>query len=163
MNARIARFLVASAAASLVITAEAGAASSEVHVQVALVVPVTQSLESEADVIRGPLVTSQDLARGFVDLDRPILLRLSSNVPWELCVRVPDPPARNREDPLLFWSVAGNGHSCLQREWVEIASGAEGCAGFRIPLRLRVPLSWTTVKPGEYEPRIEYRLAPRAD
>lgn len=133
------------------------APAAEARVEVELIVPVVQRLTVEPAVIGGPLITSEDLARGHADLAEPVRIGVHSNVPWDLSIRLPAPGG-----PRLLWNTTGTRFLDLPEQWVGITSGRTWCSRTEVLLRLRLPLSWTTMQPGRYEPRVEYRLAPWA-
>jgi hypothetical protein len=137
-----------------------------VRVEAAVLIPPLQRLEVEAAWVELPSPTPLDMAAGFVDAPGPILLRIRSNVPWELTAQRVEDEAAVTQTPgegqatRLLWCADGDMYRPLARNWVTIASGEPTEVERRIDLHVRVPLSWSQTRPGVYEPRIEFRLLP---
>lgn len=136
----------------------AGAQTARIEVE--LVVPPLRRLQVEPQVVTAPVITASDLQAGFVDLSHPVTLQLCSNGPWELRLRTSPVVAVPGADPVrLLWSLEESAFRPLGLEWTRIAGGARA-SGWRRELQLRIPLTWNLVRPGVYQPRIEYELVP---
>jgi hypothetical protein len=139
-----------------------------IAVEAEILVPPLQRLEVTPNLLTWPQPTGNDLAAGHIDADPPILATIYSNTPWDLAVRVVQTDARAIDGgaapvsagsvPILYRRQTGD-FALLSPDWVVIASGAFA-DGESVRLELRIPLDWMQSRPGEYAPRLEYRLAP---
>lgn len=139
-----------------------------IAVEAEVLVPPLQRLEVTPSLLTWPQPTGYDLAAGHIDADPPILATIHSNTPWDLAVRVVQPDARAIREgaapapsgtvPILYRTPSGD-FAPLSADWVVVATGASA-DGESVRLQLRIPLDWTQARPGEYAPRLEYRLAP---
>jgi hypothetical protein len=145
-----------------------GAETVTIAIEAEVLVPPLQRLEVTPSLLAWPQPNGNDLEAGHIDADPPILATIYSNTPWDLAVRVvqPDPrairegaaPVSAGSVPILYRVQAGD-FAPLSADWVVVASGALA-DGETVRLQLRIPLDWTQARPGEYAPRLEYRLAP---
>lgn len=137
------------------------ALAGEARLRLEMIVPAVQRLEVDPAVLSAPALTSTDLAQGYVDLDQVITITLYSNTPWELSIRRPEDPSGDTgpRSVALEWSRGGRAYLPLTEHWTVLAADSQPVHGSRIELKLRVPLSWTGIEPGTYEPQVEYRLA----
>ena len=128
-------------------------------------VPPVQRLDATPGVLAFPSVGLADLERGWLDLPRPAVLSLSSNVPWTLSARRapgsgPEPDASGSAEPVLWVRAESGERVPLGEEWRAIATGDGPAADVEVPLEIRLELDWNRLPPGRHEPRIEYRLEP---
>ena len=159
--------------ACLVAGVPAGGAESTVIVE--LLVPPIQRLQVEPIILELPMPTAADLRRGHLDLAEPAAVRIRSNTPWRLSMRLAAAAgvaagvaagagAVAKGDvsvPLrVQWVDADGRVSEIGEQWLAIASGGATLREQTVAISLRVPLSWTTAHPGESELRIDYRLEP---
>lgn len=168
MRHRAAPAVLAALLAGAACGAAGGAETVSFAVEAEVLVPPLQRLEVTPSLLTWPPPTGNDLAAGHIDADPPILATIYSNTPWDLAVRVVQPDARASHDgtaavsagsvPILYRTPTGD-FVLLSANWVVVASGAFA-DGEPVRLELRVPLDWTQSRPGEYTPRLEYRLAP---
>jgi hypothetical protein len=137
-------------------------AATTVSVEAEVLVPVAQHLETTAGILEAPVADASDLERGFLDVPEPVVLVVSSNVPWELFVRVAS-PARSATPgaTTVLGRLEGSPFAEIGAAWSSLATGDSGTDGTSLRLRLRLVLSWTEATPGRHQPRLEYRLAPR--
>jgi hypothetical protein len=155
--------------ACLVVGVPAGGAESTVIVE--LLVPPIQRLQVEPILLELPMPTAADLRRGHLDLAEPAAVRIRSNAPWRLSMRLAaaagvaagaGAAAKNDVSvPLRVQWVDTDGRvSEISEQWLAVASGGATLREQTVAISLRVPLSWTTAHPGESELRIDYRLEP---
>lgn len=152
-------------------------AGATVQVETEIIVPPAQRLEVAPSLLTWPVPTANDLGSGYLDAPEMMVLTVHSNVPWELAIRARDLRARDgaagrsarpggqRDDPeapgiQILWRAEGGSFARLGGDWAPVASGVTGVAGEQVRIQLRIPLTWSGVRPGSYEPRIEYRLSP---
>lgn len=141
--------------------AELARGSDEVRVEVDLFVPPLQRLEIVSPILVMPELTSTDLAPTYVELPRPITLRVSSNTAWELSVRAADGGIASGRDELgadLYCAIPRASFQPLSDDWLRIADGPAG-EEIEIELFLRAPLTPGLLIPGHHEVRLDYRLS----
>jgi hypothetical protein len=159
---------VATAAVCAISFALAGrsfAGEAEVRVEVQAIVPPLQRLEVDPLIFVAPEIRPEDLAIGYAELPEPVVLVISSNVPWSLSVRWADDQkivdaGGPGNSSLLDWSVRNAPFRPATAEWATVARDQQPAAAERVELHLRVPLLAGAPPPGIYQPRLEYRLAP---
>jgi hypothetical protein len=139
------------------------AAETEVRVEVEMMVPPLQRLEVDPPVLVMPEIQAEDVASGFAEMPRAIVLTVSSNTAWELAIRWSgDGRSANgvtpKGSPTLDWAAGNGPFQALSPDWAMVATGV-ATESEQIELRLRVPMRPGEVIPGTYEPRLEYRLA----
>ncbi len=143
---------------------QAATTAERMRVDVDLFVPVLQRLEINSRVVAFPSPLPPDFAAGHIDLQKPITLAVFSNIPWQLLVRTvagtPGTPRGNQSDALpLQCSVDDQPFVRLTTDWIAVTAGGDCADGRDLQLALRIPLTWTTMKPGRYQPKVEYMLA----
>jgi len=139
---------------------EPSAAATQTRLEVQVVVPPLQRVALGAQVHPLPDITAMDLVTGFVEPPNPIRLTLFSNCPWELRLRrAAAGPSPERSDPAILWNAGRERFLPLAEEWTTAAAGPRA-GGTRCDIRLRIPLSWSTSRPGVLEPRLEVDLVP---
>lgn len=157
--------MAAVCALSFAVAGESFAGETEVRVEVAAIVPPLQRLEVDPLILVAPEIRTEDLAIGYAELTQPVVLTVSSNVPWNLSVRwaggekIVDGSVQ-RISSLLDWSARNSPFRPLTGEWAVVVSDRGPAAAERVELHLRVPLLSGAPPPGIYQPRLEYRLAP---
>jgi hypothetical protein len=149
------------AAVALAILATASAAASTVSVEVELHVPVIQFLVTTPGMLDIPSPTPIDLERGTLDVPERVVLVVSSNVPWDLFVRRANPsdPTESAHSATVQGRLDGDPFTTIGSSWRPLATG-EPVDREALSFWMRLVVSWST-SPGEHEPRLEYRLAPR--
>lgn len=134
----------------------------EMGVEVNVLIPPLQRLEAAPAVLSLPAASPLDLSAGFMELGEPIHLTVFSNSPWELSIRQPGASSGGMQydTPPLQWRSGDTQYADVPAEWTRIASGAAPASGQPVVFHLRILLDWNSGRPGVYEPRVEYRLAP---
>jgi hypothetical protein len=153
---------------SLAVPGASSAGETEVRVELEAIVPPLQRLEVDPLVLVAPEIQAEDLTVGYAELSQPVVLTVSSNVPWDLSVRwAHEGKIAAGGGPetasLLEWSVRNGAFRALTGEWAVVASNRGPAEAERMELRLRVPLLSGAPPPGTYQPRLEYRLAPAGE
>jgi len=154
--------LLAGAACGVAGLDRAPAQTVSLAIEAEVLVPPLQRLEVTPGFLAWPEPTPNDLAAGHLDADPPIRVAVYSNIPWDLAVRVVQPEAGGKivtGTVPIFWRTPAGDFAPLSADWAVVASGA-WADGEAVKLALRIPLDWTQARPGEYAPRLEYRLAP---
>ncbi len=157
--------MAAVCAISFSVAARSSAGETEVRVEVGVIVPPLQRLDVDPLILVAPEIRTEDLAIGYAELTQPVVLTVSSNVPWNLSVRwVVDEKivvgGGRGISSLLDWSVRNSPSRPVTGEWAVVVSNRGPTAAERVELHLRVPLLAGAPPPGIYQPRLEYRLAP---
>jgi hypothetical protein len=137
---------------------------SELRLNVQVIVPPLQRLDVDPAVLTAPVASVGDLEVGYLEVSPVIVLKVHSNVAWDLAIRSRNPGERAPEEPgslPLLWA-SGNDFRALNENWCLLLSGPAGAGGVEARLRIRIPIDCTT-GPGLYEPRLEYRLAPAGE
>jgi hypothetical protein len=140
-------------------------AGEPVRVTAELLVPAVQRLESGPGILALPEPTSLDLERGHVEALEPLVFTVHSNTPWELALRVVDPPGEERRPAPLAVTVAVDDgpFQPLGPGWRTVATGASHAAGHEIRVRVRLAVGWLSAAPGHHQPDLAARLLPRED
>lgn len=157
--------MAAICAISSSVAGRSSAGETEVRVEVVAIVPPLQRLEVDPSILVAPEIRTEDLAIGYAELTQPVVLVISSNVPWSLSVRWADDQkivdaGGPGNSSLLDWSVRNSPFRPVTAEWATVARDQQPAAAERVELHLRVPLLASAPPPGIYQPRLEYRLAP---
>jgi hypothetical protein len=160
--------MVAAGQVAAVAANPARAAETEASVEVEVMVPPLQRLDVDPPVLVMPEIRAEEIAAGYAEVSRPIVLTVFSNTLWELSIRSAGDDKAGRADepigsPRLQWAVGNGPLQPLTAEWTTVMTGSAPAAKERVELRLRVPLRSAAMKPGIYEPQIEYRLAPAGE
>jgi hypothetical protein len=144
--------------------------SANIQVEVEILVPPTQRLEVRPSLLTWPIPSASDLASGHLDTSEPVMVTVYSNTPWELAMRaLQSTETRSAKCgsaisgpgaiPLL-WRAEAPRFDALGQDWTVVASGTGPALGERVCIVLRIPLTCAEVRPGDYSPRLEYRLSP---
>jgi hypothetical protein len=144
------------------------AESASIAIEAEILVPPLQHLEVTPSLLTWPLPTANDLEAGHIDADQPITATIHSNTAWDFALRVVQPefraaregaPPGSRGTVPILWRTETREFAPLSENWVGVASGALA-DGEPVRIHLRIPLDWAQARPGEYAPRLEYRLSP---
>lgn len=143
----------------------ARAGETEVRVEVEAIVPPLQRLAVDPLVLATPEIQAEDLAAGFVWLPEPVVLSVSSNVPWEVSIRLAGHDkagdgGAGRDASILDWSARNAQFRPVTGEWATVAASRGPAASERVELHLRVPLRPGETTPGVYHLQLDYRLVP---
>ena len=139
-------------------------AAERVRVDVDLFIPALQQLEVSSRIVAFPSPTPAHFAAGYLELPEPIVLTIHSNVPWQLWVRsAAQAPESSKgrviEAPTIECRVGNRPYMALTAEWTAVASVDHAVRGEQLELAVRIPMRWSAMTPGDYQPKLEYMLA----
>jgi hypothetical protein len=133
-------------------------AASEARADLSLVVPPIQRLEIVTPALVMPELTMTELVSRYVLLPQTIQIRVSSNIPWILRMRVDERSAISRPRNEIARLGGEESYQPLSEDWVAVARGDPG-ADLAMEFRVRVALTDGRLRSGAFETHFDYRLS----
>lgn len=127
------------------------------------ILPITELTVENKQIF--PDIALQDMQRGFIELKEAVLLKVSSNVPWQVSVYSQEDnlyvtPRQFKPIQDFQWRMPGGIYQSISRDPQTIILGDRSVVDKEIILDYRLLLTWGNTPPGHWQFEPVFEISP---